>query len=263
MKILLILLYLFSIAAFATEENKDRDREILLSEPKSENISAEDLNKFPEVYQFTDSVLSERDSETGINSEAYYTRQDRNRVSISYSLSQDYEDPTKVQTADIMYFNQFNDSYRLFWWGVQAKITSARYDAIAEERVSLSGDANSDANTTRDQELQSFTILGVGLAHRFKVLSEAFGTDRMFEFISVFGNYILHVDSTDEERYTGFGYTAEYNLSRRTGEGFFYGGKVSYNWALVQRPQVDEEKLADRSLVFGWTSFGLEIGYIF
>ena len=32
---------------------------------------------------------------------------------------------------------------------------------------------------------------------------------------------------------------------------------------LAQKAQKNEEKLIDRSLVFGWTSIGLEIGYYF
>jgi hypothetical protein len=81
--------------------------------------------------------------------------------------------------------------------------------------------------------------------------------------VSVFGNYNFHADSTDSESYSGFGYTAEYSLSYRSSKRFFYGGKISYNWALVDRSQVDEEDLTERSLVFGWTTVGFEFGYFF
>ncbi len=263
-KLIYLIFILTQLTAFAADDSEKRDRELLLSNPKDQNITAEQLNKYPEIYQFTDSVLSERSNETGMIGDAYYTREDNNRLSLSYSLSFDYEDFTKIQTADFVYLNQFDDSYQYLWWGVHAKATIAKYSAIADERTSTSGDPDSVANTTRNDEIQNFNLFGVGLGHRFKVLSEAFGTQRMFEIISVFANYVIHLDNTDKQRYTGYGLTTEYSLSRRSRSGFFYGGKLSYNWALVEKPAVTEEqKLADRSLVFGWTTFGLEIGYIF
>ncbi len=263
MKILLILLPFITASHVFAQEILEQDREELLRRLINEKISREELNKYPEIYQFSDSVLSERSIETGIRSDAYYTRQDDRRFSLSYSFSYDYEDITKIQTFDLNYFNQFDNSYRQMWWGAQIKSTTAKYDAIADERTSTSGNSNSVANTTRNSELQSFTIMGLGLGHRFKILAEAFDTQRMFEFIAVYANYILHVDNTNSDTYSGYGYNAEYSINRRTNGGFFYGAKLSYNWALVEKAPVDDEKLNDRSLVFGWTSVGFELGYIF
>jgi hypothetical protein len=263
MKIAILLLALgISINSLA-DINQERDRELLLENRKNVEIHGSELSTYPEIYLQKDSVLKERINSTGLSSEPYYTRQDSTRLSFSFSFSVDYEDLTKIQSFDAVYSNQFDNSYKDLWWGVHFLRTSAQYDAIADERSSDTGSPDSVANTARRDNLQTLSIFGFGLSHRFKTFSEAWGTDRVFEFISVYANYIFHNDQTDDEKYSGIGYTADYSLTYRSSERIFYGGKISYNWALLDRPQVDEEDLIDRSLVFGWTSIGFEAGYIF
>jgi len=105
--------------------------------------------------------------------------------------------------------------------------------------------------------------MGLGAGYRFRALSSQFFTDRFFENISVFGNYMFHSDGTNQEKYKGYGYTAEYGLNYRSSKKLFYGGKLSYNWAMVERAPIDDESLSARSLVFGWLTFGFELGYYF
>lgn len=259
---LLIILASISFPSLA-DGNLHRDRELLLDNPKGESINGVELSTYPELYLEENSVLKELDRSSGLYSEPYYTRQDSTRLAFSYSFSVDYEDLSKVQSFDASYSKQFNNTYKDFWWGVQFLRTSAKYDAIADERTSSSSDPNSVAGTARRDNLQTFSIFGFGLSHRFKTLSHAWDSDRFFEFISVYANYVFHNDQTDDEKYSGLGYSANYSLTYRSSERIFYGIKLSYDWVLVDKPQVDEEELEDRSLVFGWTSIGFEAGYIF
>jgi hypothetical protein len=263
MKTVLILLTLSFASVTHADVNLERDRELLLENRKSTHIHGKELNTFPEIYLHEDSTLKERNKATGLYSDPIYTRQDTTRLSVSFSFSVDYEDLTKIQSFDGTYSKQFDNSYKDLWWGVHFLRTSAQYNAIADERTSTSGSSDSVANTDRRDNLQTFSIFGFGLSHRFKTLSEAWNTERVFEMVSVYGNYIFHNDQTDDERYSGFGYTADYSLTYRTSQSIFYGAKVSYNWVLIDRPQVNEENLNDRSLVFGWTSIGFEAGYVF
>lgn len=261
MKLITIAILLLSPLAFANQA--ERDRRILLNTEDSVNPSTEELNQYPEIYLDSDSIISERNTETGIIEDPFYTRNDDVFFSLSYQFSYDYEAPTKISAIEGSYKQRFDNSYQMLWYGVQIKRTTANYDAIAEERTSDSGDANSVANTQRDSNSQALTTIGFGLGHRFKTLSEAFNSDRFFEMIMVYGNYIFHADSTDTEQYRGYGYNADYSLLYRSSKSMTYGFKISYNWATVERPVVDEEKLPDRTLVFGWTALGFELGYFF
>jgi hypothetical protein len=78
-----------------------------------------------------------------------------------------------------------------------------------------------------------------------------------------YGNYIFHLDGKTSEQYRGFGATMEYGLHRRIGESFFGGAKLSYNLASLERAKKDDEDKIDRSLVFRWTSIGIEFGYYY
>lgn len=252
-KILLIILVVSTDNIYCNEIH-NRDRELLLSHPKNKEVETSLLKKYPESYQAFDSLLQERNKSSGLNSPAYFTAQDSSRFSVSYSLSQDFEDFTKVQSFDLTYLNQFDNSFRELWWGVQLKSTTAKYNAIADENPSA----------VRGDNLQSLASIGAGIAHRFKALSVAFKTQRTFEILSFFTNYISHLDNTDSAPYTGYGLTTKYTLSRRTSQNFFYAANFSYDWAFVEKTTPrKKESLTDRSLVFAWTTFGLELGYIF
>lgn len=239
-----------------TYASVERDREVLLTPPNPEGVTSSQMNEYPEIYNFSDSTLQERDSDTGNYSDSYYTATDQSRFSASISLSQDYEDPSKVYTLDLIYLNKFDNDYEQLWWGIQLKRTTAKHSAIAE-------DSKTADSISRDQNLQLFSIIGAGVGHRFKTLAHVFNTDRLFETVNVYANYVFHQDNTDSVKYQGYGYTAEYGLHYRSSSSLFYGTKLSYNWAQVQRDAQDDEKLAQRSLVFGWLNLGFEIGYYF
>jgi hypothetical protein len=255
MKKLIIPILLISNTLYA-QTYKEREREVLLTPTEAKSLRSDQVNQHPEIYLHSDSILQERNVDTGMYSDSYYTANDQSRFSASVSFSQDYEDPSKVYTVDMIYLNKFNNDYEDMWWGLQLKRTTAKHNAIAEDTTATNG-------SLRAENQQFFTIVGAGLGHRFKTLSEVFDTDRVFETINVYMNYVFHLDNTDTKQYQGYGYTAEYGLHYRSNESLFYGTKLSYNWAQVERPAESDEKLLARSLVFGWLNIGFEIGYYF
>ncbi|MBD65819.1 MAG: hypothetical protein CME62_11470 [Halobacteriovoraceae bacterium] len=259
MKKLINLLLFFSFISCGSYSLSDdnNERRLLLKQYDPDDVSARDLNLLPEVYLEDNSALQDDVTSEGFVGRSYYTGSDDVRVSASINYSQDYEDPTKVQMIDLQYLSRFDESYREYWWGLQLKRVVAKFNAIADEPASDSLAENRSTNN------QSFTIFGFGLGHRFRALASEFFTDRFFENINVFGNYMFHIDGTNSEKYQGWGYTAEYGLNYRSSKKLFYGGKLSYNWALVDREARDEEKLPERSLVFGWFTLGFEIGFYF
>lgn len=252
----LIVIALLICSCGTNLKRHERDREILLQGENLDNISAEKLNTYPEIYLFNESIIQEMDMEKGVIDDAFYTGTDNSRLSISMSFSQDYEDPGKVQTLDIIYQTRMKWNYKQYWWALQFKRTTAEYSAIADESTS---------NTTvpRQTDLQSFSFIGAGVGHRFRALAAQLESDRFFESINIYGNYVFHIDSTTKDRYQGYGYTAEYGFSYRSGRRLTYGTKLSYNWALVEREKENDESLQARSLVFGWLTLGFELGYYF
>lgn len=249
-----LLLFLFSFDLLATQLQRDRQNLITPKPPQS--VSTSDVESFPEIYLHNNSVLQERNAETGLYSTAYFTAKDESKFSASYMFSQDYEDFTKVSSFDLNYQNKFDNDWEQMWWGILLKRTIAKNDAIAEDSIAKNGEP-------RSSNQQSFTTLGFGYGHRFKTLSSFLETQRVFETVSVYVNYVFHIDSTDSQRYQGFGYNADYGLHYRSSESLFYGLKMSYNWAQVERAAENNEKLSDRSIVFGWFQLGFEIGYYF
>lgn len=259
-----IVFIIFTLTLSIAQANQaDRDRRILLKPSDSVTPTTRDLNSYPDIYLSKDSIIADRNLDTGVIDDPFHTLNDKGMVSFSYQFSYDYEDFTKISSFEASYKHKFEESYTEMWYGVQLKRTTAKYDAVAEERVSASGNTNSVATEIREENLQSLTSIGLGLGHRFKTLSLAFDSSRIFETLMVYGNYVFHVDSTDSEKYTGFGYNADYSLLYRSSKSMTYGMKLSYNWAMVERERVDDEKLPDRTLVFGWTALGFELGYYF
>ena len=200
--------------------------------------------------------MQEVDSSLGIVEDAYFTGNDGSRFALGYNLALDFESLTKIQSFDFIYSSRLSESYRMYWWSLHFQSLTAKYNAIAN-------DSESNPEASRSDSDQNMTLFGLGIGHRFRALAGTMSA-RYFETVNVFGNYVSHLDSSTEDRYQGYGYSAEYTLHYRSGERLTYGLKFSYNWALVDRDKKnDDESLSERSLVFGWSTLGLELGYYF
>ena len=247
----LILTALSLKASASTQEEVERER--LFKTPSPESLTPGQLRENKEVFLFNESILIE---DQGGYTEASYTGTDRNRFSIGYHLSSNYQDPGEISSLEILFSRQLQ-GYTEPWISFMVKRTSAQYDALAEEINSANG------NIRRSGSDQSFTTVGLGGGYRFKTFSKAFGFDRLFETLDAYLTYNVHLDGADDTNYQGFGLQTDYGLHYRAAESFFYGGKLSYNITTVEREKKDDEKLIDRSLVFGWLSLGFEIGYYY
>ena len=255
MRILLIFSFII-ITSCASSSREERQRENLLENKQTENVQTEELNAYPEIYLADESALQEVDSTQGIVEDAYFTGNDSSKFALGYNFALDFESFTKIQSFDFIYSSRFSESYKMYWWSVHFQNLTAKYNAIASE-------STSNPEPTRSDSDQSMSIFGLGIGHRFRALAGTM-SERYFETVNAFGNYVSHTDSSTKDRYQGYGYSAEYTLHYRSGEQLTYGVKFSYNWALVDRDKKDDdEKLEARSLVFGWSTIGLEIGYYF
>lgn len=247
-----------ALLSCASNSQKKRDRQILLENNPVKTDELSELNTYPEIYLANDSILEEVDKEDGVVLDAYQTANDSSYLSLGASFSFELQDLLKIQAYDIIYSSRLSKSYREYWWSLQFKNVTARYSAIANDSVSNANSARSSAN-------QNFSLIGLGIGHRFRALTGHLKSPRFFERVNTFLNYVTHSDTATSESYKGFGYTAEYGLHYRSSDTFSYGLKFSYNWAMTERKENEdqEEDLSDRSLVFGWGMFGFELGYYF
>ncbi|MCT4641865.1 MAG: hypothetical protein N4A33_06155 [Bacteriovoracaceae bacterium] len=207
-----------------------------------------------------DSEFKTIDLELGKGGDIYSTTEDGNRFSAYIGSSYEMQFADRLE-FDFQYMNRIDSSQ--FWFSMQFKSLSTAYDQIAKERSTLNADTNSDANITRTNNEQAITMLGAGFSHRFKMLQEITKSPRIFETLSFFFNYVLSTDSTNDRKYKGYGISCDYGIHKRAGKSFFYGGKLSYNIASVHREAIADEIEKNRSLIYGWTNIGLELGYFF
>jgi len=238
------------------------DQLMLYQTPNPEKMTPKQISTESEVYLEKESLIRDVNQQSGVLSDYYYTRKDSGRLSLAYHTSHDYENFSKLYTLDIQVMKKIT-SYKDQWWGVQLKRVVAQYNALADELESTSTHPDADSQTERRDALQSMTIFGLGVGYRFNILSEFFKTNRVFEQVMAYGNYIYHLDGKNDNKYRGYGATMEYGIHRRVGESFFAGGKLSYNLASLERSKKSDEDKTDRSLVFRWTSIGFEVGYYY
>lgn len=256
-----------SLSVFAQLNNAQKareavDRKMLFDQENYNKVNPRSAQEESEIYLHNQSFLSEENESTGLYTDLYYTKLDTVRLSFSYSFSHDYEEFSKLQAIDLQFMKKI-PSYKDQWWGIQLKRVTAKYNALADEVQADTGHADANSNTKRFDNQQLLSMIGFGYGYRFKALTMAFKSDRIFESLMAYANYVTHVDGTDSTSYTGYGLTTEYSLQKRVSEGFFYGVKIGYNIASLERSKVSDEKKTDRSLVFKWASLGFEIGYYF
>lgn len=254
---ILILLLISNIAWAETA-----DRLFLFQTPNPNKMTPKQILSNKEVYLEKESLIRDVNEQSGVLEDQYYTRKDSGRLSLAYHTSHDFEKLSKLYTLDIQLLKKVT-SYKDQWWGLQIKRVVAQYNALADELDKTSTHPDANSKYERGNALQSMTIFGAGFGYRFKVLGQFFKTDRVFEQVMAYANYIYHLDAATSEKYRGYGATMEYGIHKRVGESFFTGGKLSYNLASLVRTQKSNEDKVDRSLVFRWTSIAFEVGYYY
>lgn len=251
------LLLFLSLAAYAEEY----DSESLFQQEPIENLTPDKVKSNPEIFTINESLLQDDSGDEGLYSEEYYTKSDSLSFSIGYQIAQDLEKSTKLSVIDFQIHKKIA-SYKDQWWGFQYKSIKGEYSIFANE-LDPSTDPNSDRSTTRGSNIQAMNLIGFGLGYRFKALTAMFNSDRVFENIMAYANYVTNTDSTNSKEYTGYGLTTEYSIQRRFSQYLFFNFKIGYNLASISREQENDEKKEDRSLVFKWTTLGLDFGYYF
>lgn len=258
--ILFSLIFLnFAIAQTKVDDN-NYERERLFDRPNPKSLKSSDIKNYKEVFLHEDSLLME-ETDNGLFADDFYTANDNNHFFLSYQFSSDYDEMNKVTSLEMGYQYKLSGFTDMWFTGI-LKRTIAQYDAIAEE-LDSSSDSDADGSVTRFDAQQSLTTIGFGIGYRFRALTDFTKNPRFFETAYAVMNYNAHLDNKTAIKYNGYGMNMDYGLHYRISNTFHYGMKLSYNVVTVTREPKDDEKKPDRSLVFGWTAIGFEIGYFY
>jgi hypothetical protein len=257
MKLILILIVIAS-HSWANDANESA---FLFKQESLKRLSPSQIKGNPEIYLDDQSLIRDGEGEGGIYTDTYYTKKDSFKMSIGYQTSLSLEDFAKLRVINIQIMKKIA-SYKDQWLAFQLQNVVGAYSTLADE-LETSTDPDSDGFIKRGPNDQSMTLIGIGLGYRFKALTQMFDSDRVFENVHAYGNYITNLDSTTSEQYNGYGLTTEYSIERRISEALFVNLKFGYNIASVVRDAKDDEKKQDRSLVFRWTTVGFDFGYYF
>ncbi len=233
-----------------------------LTEEELNPPTEEILIKKPQMHLRNESMIYDLDPSLGIKDQRKYTGTDRNRVSFSGLLSSDYEHILETVGVDFTYMRR-TERYSQLWWGLQFASHRTEFGAITQN-PSGSTNPNSEAQNPRSDDAKSTVMAaGLGVGYRFKLLLDFFQTENAFENIDVYANGVELKESSSGLKYRGWGLTTNYGIHKRASTSFFYGGKLSYNLALVTREAIADESRSDRSLSLGWLTMGLELGFFF
>jgi hypothetical protein len=233
-----------------------------LSEEELHPESEEVLLKKPEKFQRHESMIYNFNTDLGIKDQRRYTGEDRNRFSIAGHLSGDYEHFNRLLGGEVTYMRR-STRYNQMWWGAQFFQHSTYFTSITQN-ATASGSPNSEGSFQRgNYEKNKILGVGIGASYRFKLLLDFYPTEDVFENIDVFLNSIQLDESFIEKRYQGYGLTTNYGIHKRSGQNYFYGGKLSYNISSVTRSAIGNENARDRSLSLGWFSFAFEMGFFY
>lgn len=248
----LFLLLLLSFSAYADVDPFDLTEEEY--NPPTEDI----LLRRKEKYQRNESVILDLNTDLGIKDQRRYTGSDWNRFSVSGHVNGSYEHPQNLYGFDATYMHR-SKRYNQIWWGAQFFNHFSRFHTVSDN-----SSVGQEAGFKRPGNSKN-TIMGagLGLSYRFKLLTDFWATEDVFENIDVYANYLSFKETFIDETYKGYGLTTNYGLHKRSSTNYFYGAKMSYNIGSVVRPSRGGEPPSSRTLPLGWLSFAFEMGFFY
>lgn len=250
MKHLFFILLLPSIALAAWDD-------YLVEDEYLEVPTEEVLIKKPEKFLRNESMIYDLNTDLGIRDQRKYTGTDRNRFSLAGHLSADYEHLDEILGLDVTYLRR-SERYDRIWWGAHFFRHQTTFGAVAEQQ-------SDEAPGRPSNQKETVTGVGLGLSYRFKLMLSFWQTENVFENIDVFVNYLRFDETFVDRTYQGYGLTTSYGLIKRSKTNFYYGPKISYNFAPVKRDKLDDSETSRRAreLTLGWLSLAFELGFFY
>ncbi|MFW5887184.1 MAG: hypothetical protein ACOCUH_00115 [Bacteriovoracia bacterium] len=224
-----------------------------LLEEEVDGKSLQEVEKNPLLYLDNQSIVSDHDESTGIKSNYTYTGNDQSRTGIQLHFNYN---PFNI--SDILGFEvSFDKRLEQLWLSFEGQYLKGSFGSIASNPQGI--------QTTHPVDSEAVVMQGgVGLGYRFKLLAFWDPADNVFETLNAYATYNRFSDDFDSTDYSGFGLKADYGIHIRSSSDYFYGGKLAYNWAIVEREAQDAtESSIDRTLHLSWISLAFEFGFYY
>lgn len=210
-----------------------------------------------------DTILYQRDSETGIlNSGHSLTKDDNIRCSLLYHFNANLYNISQISSFEFIFAKQLQYP-SLPWLELFFSMTSATFSQIAKNNEHLGED-----NVMLDDSKDDLFSLGMGLGYRFKtiqtLLKGIIDSNTIFETTTAFLTYHSLNERYYSQKFTGVGLRADFGIHKRTALSWHYGLRFSYNIAPVKRSAMTSaERSHDRSLNLAWITLAIDLAFYF
>jgi hypothetical protein len=245
---------------------------IVFANSKAQNLTEADLNeleslenvKKPKPVKSKNSIksgdtnlsLSQMDKVNGLILDDYQTSSDRGRYSLLFHGNGDLMNPTGLMGFEFLYAKKLN----IAWWEVGVSRTQVAFDEIADINNSI---LNATATELEDST-STLLNFSTGLAYSSNLIQNLVAWHDYYETSSAHVQYVQMSEEITGESLSGFGLKADFGIHKRSSKNVHYGLKMSYNFANVKRPAVDEtESSSARSLAINWISLAFDLTYYF
>ncbi len=203
----------------------------------------------------SNTILKQRDPQTGIFSEDYYTEQDQHRFSLLIHANQDPKGLTDILAFEAIYAHRL----KAVWLEFFIQQTKARFGEIAQPTTALGTDP-----VKQQASQDTINMIGGGIMHRSSWVQNLIDSDKVFTSTSANFSYSSLSDELLQKEFKGAGLKADFGLHRRSSRTMHYGIKMSYHLAKLKRPQEFEtETSSQRTLLLTWLTFGFDLSFYF
>ncbi len=263
---LIFMLFIVDKAFSQLNSSIKRDRQELYDNRNPDRQGRSALLKQSEIYLADEALINQFNRQLGLDEGAFYTFTDNHRLSFAYHINFDLNDAMGVNGFEINYVKRLNNFQRSFW-SLIYKSHTANFSQVSQNPTEdNSRPPTSDrfpGNQRPDDAAQKITTMGIGYAHRFKLILDFFPTQKVFEQINVNAGYTTLNDAHSGSQYKGYGFMSDYEIIYRSSQKLFYGLKFSYNLFPVSRAPLEGEASTDHKLTLSWVSMAFNIGYYF
>ncbi len=227
-------------------------------------IKIDRAKQSPHKYLVEDSIVYDLNSNSQLKEDVTFTGNDNDRLAGSYHFHYEYSKITSVNGFQLSYAKKFGS----LWYEAFYQQLSGTFSGLAENQTPQSPTANSNPyaesrNYRPTDSSADLTLYGLGVGHRFKFFLDYFDTYDLFETINLYLTYNTLNDEFTAQSYSGWGLKADYGIHKRVNSSFFIGGRFSYNWAQVQRTEINDERADDRRLMLSWLNIAFEMGFYY
>ena len=199
-----------------------------------------------------DIKIQERNEQTGLMDEPWYSSDDRHILSFYGGGNANLKKVSRIAQLESSYSFKMDS----VWPSVIFAHTAGKFSAFTTPNPAITptfGEALLEADET-------LTTVGAGFSYHTRILTNLLG-EKCFEQTSFYVSYNIFTESFRNETFSGLGIKTNYGIYWRTSKRLHFGFKFSYDLMVLRKQaEFQNQRGSERSLTLSWPSVGLEIG---